>query len=413
MPDRLTGQEDQRPLAELTREFIMDLESRRDAATLFDRMRREDPVHRCPVGPVMVTEYAASLKVLSGKDGFDRQTATRKLAHFTFEPGEGMDIFLARMTTSDGPDHSRRRGLVNRSFTPRAIAGWRPLIQRVTDDLIDAVESAGRMDLMSQFAYPLPERVICEMIGVPHSDHKLFEEWSFHIANRAVEGTGSDEDKRVVSQAMTDFGNHLRAILVERKKTPGDDLVSQLIEAGEVGNKLTETEIVAILGELISAGHDTTANTIGRALQSLFRNPDQFELLKSDLSLIPAAVEELLRYDGPVQIALSRVATRDNQLAGCPIAEGDVMMVLFPALNHDPAVFSEPHRLDITRKHNPHLGYGAGPHACVGQALARAELQIAFDTLLRRLPGLRLANEDVPWRRHHIITGPSRLEVTW
>ncbi|MFU1794909.1 cytochrome P450 family protein [Paenibacillus azoreducens] len=295
---------------------------------------------------------------------------------------------MPNMLTVDPPDHTRLRRLASKAFTPRMVEELRPRIQQIADELLDAVMEKGEMDLIADFAYPLPIIVISEMLGIPTADRNLFREWTHTLGNAALMPGREAE----VAATFEEFTRYIKSMLADKRKHPGNDVTSKLVEAYDEGDKLNENELLSTIWLLITAGHETTVNLIGNGVLALLNHPDQLRLLQSDPSIIPTAVEELLRYVGPV-IITSRVAGEDITMHGQEIRKGDMIVISLGGANLDPNKFANPEALDITREENEHLAFGKGIHLCLGAPLARLEAQIAFATLLGRLPDLHLAIE--------------------
>jgi cytochrome P450 len=315
------------------------------------------------------------------------------------------------MLNRDGDDHRRLRRLVTKAFTPRMVEQLRPRIQAIADELLDAVEPRGSMDLSAEYAFPLPITVIAELLGVASADQDRFREWSDAIITPAL---ASEELERFFGQ-MSEFVGYLAELFAARRAEPQDDLVSALLAARDAGDALTEEEVFGTVVLLIVAGHETTVGLIGNAVLNLLSHPDQHELLRSDTSLIPAAIEELLRYEGPVERALNRWAATDVELGGQTIRRGEAVIGILGAADRDPGRFPEPDRLDVTREDTRHLAFGRGSHYCLGAPLARLETQIALETLFRRLPGLRLAiaPDELEWRPTPGFRRLVALPVAW
>jgi cytochrome P450 len=298
----------------------------------------------------------------------------------------------------DPPDHTRLRGLVARAFTPRRIDDLRAATAAIAAELVDVMASQqGPVDLVQSFAYPLPVRVICALLGVPPEDEAIFTAWSRGIA-RSVDPSilRTPEIDAGIAEARAGLRAYLGNLLAARRRTPGDDLLSALAAVDADGDRITSREVVALAQLLLVAGHETTVNLIGNGMLALLRAPEQLALLRRSPELVGPAVDEFLRFDGPVQIT-QRVVIRDMEVVGCPVKAGDEIMLVLGAANRDPAAFAEPHRLDVTRDAKRHVAFGGGIHHCLGAALARMEGQIAFGALLDRFPRLELAG--TPTRR--------------
>jgi hypothetical protein len=315
------------------------------------------------------------------------------------------------MLTLNPPDHTRLRGLVHKAFTPRTVAQMREPIQLMADELIDGAIATGEMDIVRDFAYPLPVAVICALLGVPAADHTRFHTWSDAIA-LSLDLTEDEAVYNRAADATVELTSYLDDLLRERRREPRGDLLSALVAAEEAGDRLSREELLATCALLLIAGHETTVNLIGNGTLALLRHPDQWERLKTDRNLASTAVEELLRYDSPVQLT-SRVALVDVEYKGLSLPAGTPLAFLLGAANRDPAAFADPVRLDIGREPNRHMAFGGGIHYCLGAPLARLEGEIAFTTLARRLPGMRLATDRVEYRDNYTLRGLKSLPVTY
>jgi cytochrome P450 len=306
------------------------------------------------------------------------------------------------------PDHTRVRRLVAKAFTPKMVEGLRPTIQRLMDGYVDRVRSAGEFDLIREIAEPLPVTVIAELLGIPQADRHHLRPWSAEIC-RMYELHPTEEDARAASAASVEFSEYLRNLIRERRRAPTEDLIGELVQVVDQGDRLTEHEMIGTCVLLLNAGHEATVNVTGNGWWALFRNPDQLALLRSDHSLVRRAVEELMRYDTPLQM-FERWVLEDVEICGQHVPKGQELALLFGSANHDPAQFEDPDRFDITRAHNPHMSFGAGIHFCLGAPLARVELDVSFSTVLRRLPDLELVAEPA-WKPNYIIRGLKELGV--
>jgi len=313
------------------------------------------------------------------------------------------------MLSRDAPDHPRLRALVQQAFTPRLIEQMRPRVEGLTEALLDNVQDQGRMDLIRDYALPLPTTIIAEMLGVPAADRHAFHHWS-NALMAAAASTG--RMWRAVPNAWA-LMRYIRKIVKQRRANPRDDLVSALARAEEGGATLSEDELLAMVFLLLVAGHETTVNLIGNGTLALLQHPDQRLRLQSDPALIKPAVEELLRYSSPVEMATERYTREDVTLAGVTIPRGEVVFAVLGSANRDDRQFPDPDALDLTREPNRHLSFGLGAHFCLGASLARLEGQIAISTLLRRFPDLRLAvaPEELRWRRGLLLRGLESLPV--
>ena len=328
------------------------------------------------------------------------------------DPPEWHDPFWklinAGILDMEPPDHTRVRRLVSKAFTPRYCDDLRPRVQGLMDGLVDRVTGAGEFDLLAEVAEPLPVTVIAEMLGVPESDRHLLRPWSADIC-KMYELNPALEAQRDSVRASGEFAEYLRSLARKRRSNPGEDLVSQLAQVLDKGERLTEDELVGTCVLLLNAGHEATVNATGIAWWTLFRTPGALERLREDRSLLPTAVDELLRFDTPSPM-FERWVLEDFELHGVKIPRGAELGLLFGSANRDPAVFDRPDELDLARSPNPHLTFGAGIHFCLGAPLARLELEVSFSTLLERLPRMELV-EEPRWKPTYIIRGLERLKV--
>jgi cytochrome P450 len=317
------------------------------------------------------------------------------------------DLINAGILDMEPPDHTRVRRLVSKAFTPRFVEGLRPRVQAIMDGLVDEVDGAGEFDLIA-VAEPLPVTVIAEMLGVPETDRHHLRPWSADIC-KMYELNPSSEMQRDAVRASTEFGDYLRMLARERTDDPGDDLISRLSAVMDEGDQLTEDELVGTCVLLLNAGHEATVNSTLLGWWALFRHPDRLKELRADRALLPTAIEELLRFDTPLQM-FERWVLEPIQVRGVEIPKGAELGLLFGSANRDPDVFEEPDELDLSRDPNPHLTFGAGIHFCLGAPLGRQELQISFATLMDRFPTLELV-EDPRWKPNYIVRGLEGLRV--
>lgn len=315
------------------------------------------------------------------------------------------------MFDKEPPDHTRLRSLVHKVFTPRRVENLRGRIQAISDELLDRVILQGHMDILEDFAVPLPVTVIAELLGVPEGDRHRLRPWSRDIV-AMYELDHTDEQARRAVQASAEFSDYLRNLAHQRRRQPGDDLISALALVEEAGDQLTEDELISTCVLLLNAGHEATVNVIGNGMLALFTHPDQMRALLRDPSLISTAVEEMMRYDTPLQL-FRRWVLEDIEYKGKTFKQGTEVALMFGAANHDPARFPDPHTFDITRADNPHISFGNGIHYCLGAPLARLELQMAIATLLRRLPGLRLQGDTPRYRDAYVIRGLGELPIAF
>jgi len=386
----------------------MDPEFVADPYPTYHRLRAEDPVHHSPLGFWVLTRYEDVVAALRDPRLVKEPIAAFVAARF----GAAMPAMGLSMLDRDPPDHTRLRGLVNKAFTPRVVEALRPHIQKIVDGLLARVEGAGTMDLIEEFAYPLPVTVICQMLGVPVEDRERFKQWGLDIA-RGLDAILLPPDSDVARRsaaARRALAEYFRALIAERRAAPRGDMLSDLIAAEEAGDKLSEDELLATCILLLVAGHETTVNLIGNGTLALLRHPDQLRRLRENPGLIAGAVEELLRYDGPVQ-RTARIPSADVTFDGLTIGKGEMVMPFIGAADRDPAQFPDPDRLDITRTDNRHIAFGWGIHFCLGAPLARVEGQIAIGTLVQRLPKLALATDRPEYRQSLTLRGLTTLPV--
>jgi cytochrome P450 len=310
------------------------------------------------------------------------------------------------MLAADPPDHTRLRRLVAAAFTVRRIEALRPRMEQITDDLLDAMAGRDRLDLIDAFAFPLPVQVICELLGVPAGDRDDFRAWS----NAIVGGVPFRDRLPGAMQAMVSY---IRALIADRRAHGGDDLLTGLIEVRDRADRLSEDELSSMVFLLLVAGHETTVNLIGNGVLLLLSRRERWERLRADPALLPTAIEEFLRYEGPVETATFRVTTEPVEIGGCPVPAGRLVLVVLLSANRDEDRFAEPDAVRLDRTQNPHLAFGHGIHYCLGAPLARLEAQIAFTKLMARRPGLRLGvgEHELSWRPGILMRGLQSLPV--
>jgi cytochrome P450 len=380
------------------------------------RLREHDPMHVNAHGAFVASRHADVTFVLRdkrfGKDYVER-TIRRYGPKIMDEPiFRGMSHWMLQQ---DPPDHTRLRGLVVKAFTARRVEDMRPRIQEIVDQTLDRIIPQGEMDLIEDYAFRLPVTIICDMLGIPEEHREMFYKGS-RDGGRVLDPvplSPEEIQQANVTSAMSRM--YFENLFELRRKNPADDLITQLVQAEEAGDKLTNEELTANIILLFGAGHETTVNLIGNGLLALHRNPDQLALLKARPELIGNAIEEFLRYDSSVQMT-GRVALEDiEDLGGKRIPKGESVLCLLGSANHDPAVYPDhPERLDITRPNVKPLSFGGGIHFCLGAQLARIEAEIAISTLLRRLPELRLDDAENPeWRPTFVLRGLKRLPASW
>jgi cytochrome P450 len=386
---------------------------------IYHQLRDADPVHWSDAWKGWVlTRYA---DVTSTLRDFSRFSNVGRIDLFLEQlPEEGRGKmgplkghFSRAITHLDPPDHTRIRKLLKTVLSTHLVQSMRPRIEALVSELISEVQDAGRMDVIRDFAYPLPAIVLGEMLGIPPEDRDQYKKWSDDIGVGLV-GTGRaalDNVERA-RQSLFELTDYLRPLVAQRRQHPRNDLISNLIAIEVKGDRLSERELFSTCITLILAGHGTTTNLIGNGILALLRHPDQLEALKNDPSLIEIAVEELLRYDSPLQ-RIWRMATEDVEIDGKHIRKGQIVLPTMGAANRDPAEFSEPDRLNIRRQDNPHVALGTGIHLCVGGPLARLQGAIAINALLRRLPSLQLETEALEWEANLFHRGLKSLPVVF
>jgi cytochrome P450 len=384
-----------------------------DPYPFYARLRSTDPVHWADqVGGWVLTRYADVIAVLRSPDASSERTAAvRQRVDPEFQ---GLFDFRSHsMLNADPPRHTRLRLLVKKAFTPRTVEELAPFIRSFVDEVLGSAQARGRMDVMADLAFPLPATVIAEMLGVPPQDRDRFKKWSDETA-AAVGNLPSNLSPDLLRRSMAsmeELVSYFRGIIAARRTEPRNDLISALVRAQEEGDRLSDEELLANCVLLLNAGHETTTNLIGNGTLALLRHPDQLRRLRDDPSLVPAGVEELLRYDSPVQFT-SRILKADIELGGKAMGAGQAVLLLLGAANRDPEQFPEPDRLDVGRPDNKHIAFGLGPHFCLGAPLARLEGRLVFEALLRRAPGLRLDGPPPRYRQNFNLRGLESLTVS-
>ncbi|TXK85113.1 cytochrome P450 [Paenibacillus sp. N3.4] len=382
---------------------------------VYAHLRDHAPVYRTELpdgqGMWLITRYADVMSVM--KDNRFVKDIRNALTKEEFEQiprkPEVLEQFSQNMLDLDVPDHTRLRTLVHKAFTPRYIDQLHDRIEQIIDELLDTMEGEEEVDLIHSFAYPLPITVIAELLGIPPEDKNQFRAWSDDL----VAGSGVldlDDSQLAISVALAEYFRKLFAI---RRNEPQDDLISALVQVEEQGDRLNESELLAMAVLLLIAGHETTVNLLGNGMLTLFQHPEQMEKLKGDLSLIPGAVEEMLRFSSPVEMATPRFTSEAVELNGTIIPRGEMVMLVLASANRDPEQFPNPEIMQIDRQENRHLAFGMGIHFCLGSPLARLEGQMAFTALLKRFPNLQLKVpvEELIWRSNLVLRGLEKLPV--
>ncbi|MDD9986097.1 MAG: cytochrome P450 [Spirochaetaceae bacterium] len=377
-------------------DFISE-EARTDPYPTYRRLRTLDPVHRMrTIDAWALTRYR------------DVEAVLRDHARFANADRVFVETISMSLLELDPPEHTRLRLLVSKAFTPRAVARLHGRIQRITDELLDAVAGVERFDLVAALGYPLPVTVIAEMLGVRPRDLDLFKGWS-NVLALSVNAILTTEEVRAIKQAADEAYAYFETIIDERRRQPREDLVSALLAAEEEGDRLTREEMLAVMLLILVAGNETTRNLIGNGMLALLRNPGELRRLREDPGLLDSAVEELLRYDSPVQLD-DRTVREDVEIGGKSIRAGKRVVAIIGAANRDPEVFDDPETLDIGRGEKSHLSFGRGIHYCLGAALAVLEARIAFASLLDRFPSIRLAAEP-RYRDNVVLRGLDELWI--
>jgi cytochrome P450 len=386
-----------------------------DPHAFYARLRETSPVQRAtlPDGQTvwLLTRYAEVEAAFAHPRLVKDRRNTRLPEELARRPARHDETRYNRshMLNSDPPDHTRLRRLVSKAFTPRMVEQLRPRVQAIADALLDAVAGRGEMDLIDDYAFPLPITVIAEMLGIPAADRDQFRDWSDALLTAMPPMPALP----AAVEAAEALRQYLEARLEERRRAPTEDLITGLLQAEEAGDKLDKEELQGMFDLLLVAGYETTANLIGSGTLALLQHPDQLAKLRADPSLMPSAVEELLRFCSPVAASTPRYAAEDVTLGGAVIPKGDMVLAVIAAANRDPARFPSPDVLDITRADNKHLTFGHGIHYCLGAPLARLEGEIAFGMLLSRMPDLRLGvpPEALTWRPSLVLRGLMKLPV--
>lgn len=390
---------------------------RTDPYGVYRELREESPVFWSPMLQVwLLTRYTDVFDALKDHKRYssERTRAKNPLVQQleSYRMSSGPLGTTPTMLSIDPPDHTRMRSLVSKAFTPRQVERVRPHMQEIADGLLDALPEPGRMDVVADFAVPFPIIVIAEMLGIPASDRERFKAWSTDIA--ATLG-GPFQPAEVLERsvkASNELADYFRAQIALRRAEPRDDLLSALCAVEEQGDLLTEDELIATCILLLIAGNETTTNLIGSGMYTLLRNSDELRKLQADPSLMPSAIEEMLRYEPSAQMT-SRIVAEDFELHGNRFEPGQVVLTVLAAANRDPEMFPEPDRFDVTRTPNRHLAFGHGIHHCLGAPLAVVEARIAFESLLRRMPEPQAAFEAPEWGQSFVLRGLKTLPVTY
>ncbi len=393
---------------------IFDPALRADPYPAYARLRREAPVCETPWGGWLISRYAACVALLrdprASSDPAHSSAYQAALERGLVGPDEALGRTPPFLIT-DPPDHTRLRGLISKAFTPRVIEGMRPRVQEIVDELLEGAPDRGETELIEEIAYPLPVRVVCELLGVPLEDHNTFKEWS-RLLSRAMDPQPLlppevIEGRRRAGNAFTQY---FRDLIAKRRRTPRADLISSLIEAEEAADKLTEDELLSNCILLLAAGHETTVSLIGNGVLALLRHPASLRRVRDDPSLARSAVEEFLRYDAPVHFAF-RSAKEQMDLDGKAMAKGSQLLLLLASANRDADQFPDADTLDIARTNNHHLAFGSGAHFCIGAPLARLEGEVFFRALAERFDDVELLTETPEYKPNIVNRGLASLPV--
>jgi cytochrome P450 len=392
---------------------LLDPEVLANPYPLYERLRSEDPVHWDHfLHAWVVTRYADVLTVFQ-RFSADRTFTPEQLTALGLEALTPLaQVMVRQMLFLDPPAHGRVRGLASKAFTPRRVEGLRAHIQDITNSLLDAVQDKGEMDIIADLAYPLPAIVTAELLGVPTSDWKQLTAWSADFAQVLGNFQHTPDSAPRVIRSLEEMVVYFRAAIRENEKHPREGLINALMTAEQDGDRLSEDEVIANTIVTMVGGQETTTNLIGNGLLTLLRHPDQLEKLYQDLSLVPSAVEELLRYESPSQLT-ARLAPEDVVLGGKTIRKRQAVFAIMGAANRDPERFPDPDRLDICREDNRHVAFAWASHFCFGAPLARIEGQTAFATILRRMPNLNLKPGPITWRENLGLRGLTALPITF
>jgi len=387
-----------------------------DPFPVFQELREQAPLYRSSVlGGWVLTRYDDVKLAIS-----DRRFSADRMRPFFAQLPVGRQTAYATLRDSisrwtvfhDPPEHTRLRGLMNKAFTARAIERLEPRIRILIDRLLDQVVDDGEMDLIADLAYPLPASVILDMLGLPCDDLDRIKVWSDELALFVGSSVNTPDKYQRATDSITAMNEYFLRAIQRRRHTPGDDLLTSLLAAQEQGDLLSDDELVATCVLLVFAGHETTTNLIGNGILALLRHPAELARLRNEPGLMPLAVEELLRFDGPAA-SVVRIATEEILLHGQTIRPGERVFAMLNAANRDPRQFANPETLDIARKENRHLAFGQGIHFCIGAPLARMEAKLAITAILQRCPNLALQSMPLDWSNSLVLRGVRSLPVSF
>lgn len=406
------------PLSDLASIDVTSATFKANPFPFYARLRAEAPVFPVTLAfrgkqrAWLVTRYDDVLRVLKDDRRFVKDPHNAMTPEQLKKAPKLPSLFRALergLLSLDGADHDRLKALVHKAFTPRMIEQMRDDVQVVADTALDQALRKGSMNLISEFALPVPLTIIGRILGVPEQDHQRFSRWT-----RDFVAVGTRTNPLLSVPSILSFMRYLRKLIKTRRTQPQDDLTSALVRAQEGNDQLTDDEVLAMIFLLLSAGHETTVNLIGSGTLALLEHPDQLRRLRDEPTLIKPAIEELVRYVAPVETATERYAAEDVTIAGTTIPKGALVVGVLASANRDSSYFEDPDTMNIARENNRHLGFGLGMHYCLGAPLARLEAQIAIATLIRRAPNLRLrvAREQLRWRGGFIVRGLETLPVS-
>ncbi len=386
----------------------LDPEFQQNPYPKYAELRAEAPVFRHPAGFVAVSTYAEVLDVLKSPERF-----SSKAMGGMEMPKEQRDLnpSFGSLIGKDPPDHTRMRNIVNRGFTPRRMAKLEPRIRQVIDELFAEFEKSGECDITRDLASPMPVIMIAELLGLDTAMRHDFKRWAHALMIGGMQAMADPQARARNLASVREFSHFMQETVAERRKKPGEDLISLLIDAEEQAGMLSPDEVVGFASLLLFAGSETTTNLVGNALLALFEHPETFERVRSDRSLVPALLEETLRWDSPIQLVM-RLCVEETEVGGVSISKGAMVMPMLASANRDDRQFPKGEQFDIDRDTQGHLGLGFGNHFCLGASLARLQARLAFDAILERLPGLRPATDE-PIQRHGalLVRGPQSVPV--
>jgi cytochrome P450 len=380
----------------------------------FGRLRETDPVHRNDKwGGWIVTRYDDVRQCLQDDEHLSVSVEAARLRNSDLDIDATQEMFPRWIIYLDPPDHTKLRRVIGEAFNPELVETQRTAVKEITESLIEDIKrrDPDEIELIEEFAYPLPVRVISRILGLPHEDEDKLGEWSSNIALTLFHYYDADDRFAKTERSVREFSAYLREIVRRRETDPRDDVITHLLEAEVDGETLDEDEVIATTVLLLFAGHETTTKLLANGVLELLRHPDQLALLREDPDLAPKAVEEILRYHGPSK-SVTRGVLQDFELRGTRIEAGDRVLLSQAAANRDPRKFEDPDRFDITRGSMDHLGFGHGTHHCIGAPLARMETRFAFQALARAFPEMELVTDDVEWTRSPLVRGPEALRIS-